>query len=64
MPMAVRTPLMLAQLSYGVIPTSEPKFYRPFDYAGPSDPVSSDFGRTQAQANLPRSIQIAVRLVF
>jgi hypothetical protein len=37
MPMAGRTPLVLAQLSYGVIPTSDPKFYRPFDNAGPSD---------------------------
>lgn len=37
MPMAGRTPLVLAQLAYGVIPTSDPKFYRPFDNAGPSD---------------------------
>ncbi len=37
MPMAGRTALVLAQLSFGVIPLSDPKFYRPFDNAGPSD---------------------------
>ncbi len=35
--MAGRTALVLAQLSFGVIPLSDPKFYRPFDNAGPSD---------------------------
>ena len=37
MPLNGRTPLVLAQLSFGVIPTSDPRFYRPFDNAGPSD---------------------------
>jgi hypothetical protein len=32
-----RTPLVLAQLAYGVIPTSDPRFTRPFDNSGPSD---------------------------
>jgi len=36
MPMAGRTPLVLAQLAFGVIPSSDPRFYRPFDNAGPS----------------------------
>jgi hypothetical protein len=37
MPMNGRTPLVLAQLSYGVTPNSDPKFSRPFDNSGPSD---------------------------
>src|SRR5262249_51577218 len=37
MPMNGRTPLVLAQLAYGVTPNSDPKFARPFDNAGPSD---------------------------
>jgi len=37
LPMNGRTPLVLAQLAFGVIPTSDPRFYRPFDNAGPSD---------------------------
>ena len=36
MPMAGRTPLVLAQLSFGVIPNNDPRFYRPFDDGGPS----------------------------
>lgn len=37
MPLNGRTPLVLAQLSMGVTPNSDPKFSRPFDNAGPSD---------------------------
>ena len=37
MPMNGRTPLLLAQLSFGVTPNSDPKFSRPFDNSGPSD---------------------------
>ena len=37
MPLNGRTPLTLAQLAYGVTPTSDPRFQRPFDNAGPSD---------------------------
>lgn len=37
MPMNGRTPLVLAQLAFGVTPNSDPKFARPFDNAGPSD---------------------------
>ena len=36
MPMNGRTPLVLAQLAYGVIPNNDPRFYRPFDDGGPS----------------------------
>ena len=36
LPMNGRTPLVLAQLSFGVVPNSDPKFNRPFDNAGPS----------------------------
>ena len=36
MPMNGRTPLSLAQLAFGVVPNSDPKFNRPFDNAGPS----------------------------
>jgi hypothetical protein len=36
MPMLGRTPLVLAQLAFGVIPSRDPRFYRPFDNAGPS----------------------------
>ncbi len=35
-PMNGRTPLVLAQLAFGVIPSSDPRFTRPFDNAGPS----------------------------
>lgn len=37
MPMNGRTPLVLAQLAFGVTPNSDPKFSRPFDNSGPSD---------------------------
>lgn len=37
MPLNGRTPLVLAQLAFGVVPSSDPRFYRPFDNAGPSD---------------------------
>ena len=37
MPLNGRTPLVLAQLSYGVIPNTDPRFYRPFDDGGPSN---------------------------
>ncbi len=37
MPMNGRTPLVLAQLAFGVTPNSDPKFARPFDNSGPSD---------------------------
>jgi hypothetical protein len=37
MPMAGRTPLVLAHLAFGVIPTSDPRVHRPFDNQGPSD---------------------------
>ena len=36
LPMNGRTPLTLAQLSFGVTPSSDPRFTRPFDNAGPS----------------------------
>lgn len=36
LPMNGRTPLVLAQLAFGVIPNSDPKFNRPFDNSGPS----------------------------
>lgn len=47
-PMNGRTPLTLAQLSYGVIPNSDPRFTRPFDNAGPS---GFSMGGGQAQTN-------------
>jgi hypothetical protein len=48
MPMNGRTPLTLAQLSYGVTPSSDPRFTRPFDNAGPS---GFSMGGGQAQQN-------------
>ncbi len=48
MPMNGRTPLTLAQLSYGVTPSSDPRFTRPFDNAGPS---GFSMGGGQAQTN-------------
>ncbi|MEZ5355999.1 MAG: TonB-dependent receptor [Bryobacteraceae bacterium] len=36
MPMNGRTPLVLAQLAFGVVPDSDPRFTRPFDNSGPS----------------------------
>lgn len=37
MPLNGRTPLVLSQLAYGVIPANDPRNVRPFDNAGPSD---------------------------
>lgn len=48
MPMNGRTPLTLAQLAYGVTPSSDPRFTRPFDNAGPS---GFSMGGGQAQSN-------------
>src|SRR5262249_4441686 len=36
MPLNGRTPLVLAQLSFGVIPTADPKWTHPYDNLGPS----------------------------
>lgn len=36
MPVSGRTPLALAQLAFGVVPSNDPRFTRPFDNAGPS----------------------------
>ena len=36
MPMNGRTPLVLAQLAFGVTPTTDPRFTRPFDNGGPA----------------------------
>lgn len=48
MPMNGRTPLVLAQLAFGVVPNSDPKFNRPFDNAGPS---GFSMGGAPAQTN-------------
>ncbi|MBI2688951.1 MAG: TonB-dependent receptor [Acidobacteria bacterium] len=48
MPMNGRTPLTLAQLAYGVTPSSDPRFTRPFDNAGPS---GFSMGGGQGQTN-------------
>lgn len=48
MPMNGRTPLVLAQLAFGVIPSSDPRFYRPFDNAGPS---TFSMGGTPSNSN-------------
>ena len=48
MPMNGRTPLSLAQLSFGVTPSSDPRFTRPFDNAGPA---GFSMGGGQSQAN-------------
>ncbi|MBM3797848.1 MAG: TonB-dependent receptor, partial [Acidobacteria bacterium] len=48
LPMNGRTPLTLAQLSFGVTPSSDPRFTRPFDNAGPS---GFSMGGGQAQTN-------------
>jgi hypothetical protein len=48
MPMNGRTALTLAQLAYGVTPSSDPRFTRPFDNAGPS---GFSMGGGQAQSN-------------
>jgi hypothetical protein len=36
LPLNGRTPLVLAQQAFGVIPSSDPRFFRPFDDSGPS----------------------------
>src|SRR5204863_5300301 len=36
LPMNGRTPLVLAQLAFGVVPSTDPRFTRPFDNAGPA----------------------------
>lgn len=48
MPLNGRTPLVLAQLAFGVVPNSDPKFNRPFDNAGPS---GFSMGGAPAQTN-------------
>ncbi len=48
LPMNGRTPLVLAQAAFGVIPNSDPKFNRPFDNAGPS---GFSMGGAPAQTN-------------
>ena len=47
-PLNGRTPLTLAQLSFGVIPNSDPRFNRPFDNGGPS---GFSIGGAPAQTN-------------
>ena len=47
-PMNGRTPLTLAQLAFGVIPNSDPRFNRPFDNGGPS---GFSIGGAPAQTN-------------
>jgi hypothetical protein len=48
MPVSGRTPLALAQLAFGVIPNTDPRFTRPFDNAGPS---GFSMGGAPAQVN-------------
>lgn len=48
MPMNGRTPLTLAQLAYGVTPSSDPRFTRPFDNGGPA---GFSMGGGQGQSN-------------
>lgn len=48
LPMNGRTPLSLAQLSFGVTPNSDPRFTRPFDNSGPS---GFSMGGGQSQTN-------------
>jgi hypothetical protein len=48
LPMNGRTPLTLAQLSFGVTPSSDPRFTRPFDNSGPS---GFSMGGGQSQSN-------------
>jgi hypothetical protein len=48
MPMNGRTPLVLAQLAFGVTPAADPRFARPFDNAGPS---GFSMGGAPAQSN-------------
>jgi hypothetical protein len=48
LPMNGRTPLTLAQLSFGVVPSSDPRFTRPFDNGGPA---GFSMGGGQGQSN-------------
>ena len=48
MPVSGRTPLSLAQLAFGVVPNTDPRFTRPFDNAGPS---GFSMGGAPAQVN-------------
>lgn len=48
MPMNGRTALTLAQLAYGVTPSSDPRFTRPFDNGGPA---GFSMGGGQSQSN-------------
>ena len=48
LPMNGRTPLTLAQLSFGVTPSSDPRFTRPFDNGGPA---GFSMGGGQSQSN-------------
>ncbi len=48
MPMNGRTPLSLAQLAFGVVPASDPRFTRPFDNGGPA---GFSMGGGQGQSN-------------
>ncbi len=48
MPVSGRTPLSLAQLAFGVVPNTDPRFNRPFDNAGPS---GFSMGGAPAQGN-------------
>ena len=48
MPVSGRTPLSLAQLAFGVVPNTDPRFTRPFDNAGPS---GFSMGGAPAQMN-------------
>lgn len=48
MPVSGRAPVALAQLAYGVVPNTDPRFTRPFDNAGPS---GFSMGGAPAQVN-------------
>lgn len=48
MPVSRRTPLAWAQLAFGVVPNTDPRFTRPFDNAGPS---GFSMGGAPAQVN-------------
>src|SRR5438477_7020785 len=48
MPVSGRTPLALAQLAFGVVPNTDPRFTRPFDNSGPS---GFSMGGAPAQSN-------------
>ncbi len=48
MPVSGRTPLALAQLAFGVVPNTDPRFTRPFDNGGPA---GFSMGGAPAQVN-------------